>query len=487
MTKKINDKIKKRIIELRRKDSRYSAKQIHKTMNEDGDKVSEATIKRVLRDNGEKKLSRRTNRELTQNTLPKENIPLVDLSSKYILIFFLLFHFVTKTEIVKTLEQTLPSTLKKLDLIRIFLTSLTYRILDNFRYSQRIELINNPYLPLLSGTKKFPEKEELSSLFMKTDTGLFYKVLNAIISKYAQMLKTPVVDIYFSPQFYEQEVNRGSEKSKGRIPDYISVLVIERSSGMQVFSNSEDEFESRSDAICGFTDTLNQHGETDEYILVFTRRGIYYKELDNLNKNGSTFLTFRAFSAAEVAKAKSSKRGKDLTIIDNAGKHRSVTVYDESTTLNNYEGKIRQIIITGHRDGKATLLISNDFKRSTSEIIDIFAKRWLPVEDTRPKTANFFNINEPEKYLEKILNQVQHNFFSYLVTYLPELKNCGTKKATQELTKTNVKVSIKAGMISVLVENTDLRQRLSAIPGLYEITEIPWMKGMSVQFVNPEN
>ena len=99
MTKKINDNTKKRILELRRQDSKPSAKQIHKTMIEEGYNVSEATIKRVLRDNGEKKLSRRTNKELAQNTPQKENTTLVDLSSKYILIFFLLFHFIAKTDV----------------------------------------------------------------------------------------------------------------------------------------------------------------------------------------------------------------------------------------------------------------------------------------------------------------------------------------------------------------------------------------------------
>ena len=69
-------------------------------------------------------------------------------------------------------------------------------------------------------------------------------------------------------------------------------------------------------------------------------------------------------------------------------------MHESSISLRNYEGKLRQIIVTDHGRDKPAFLITNDFDMSLQNVIRKYSRRWLVEQEIAEQIA-FFHLNVP--------------------------------------------------------------------------------------------
>ena len=73
-------------------------------------------------------------------------------------------------------------------------------------------------------------------------------------------------------------------------------------------------------------------------------------------------------------------------------KKRTIKVCDEQTPLRGYEGKIRQISITGHGKIKPAIIITNEMEMKVENLVRKYTRRWI-VEKGISEQIDFFHLN----------------------------------------------------------------------------------------------
>jgi hypothetical protein len=73
-------------------------------------------------------------------------------------------------------------------------------------------------------------------------------------------------------------------------------------------------------------------------------------------------------------------------------KHKSLKIYQQNVSIRDYDGKLRQIIVTGTGREQPMLIITNDFDTTAKEIIETYAQRWL-IENNIQENVDFFSLN----------------------------------------------------------------------------------------------
>lgn len=134
--------------------------------------------------------------------------------------------------------------------------------------------------------------------------------------------------------------------------------------------------------------------------LVMDSQVTTYAVLNELDKGGFGFTTLRRRGKKLVERVESlSRESFEVVELDNPRRaYRRVRVLDERTTLKDYEGEVRQIVITDHGREKPTFLVTNDFESLAKDIITTYTWRWR-VENNIEENVDFFALDKLPSYL----------------------------------------------------------------------------------------
>jgi hypothetical protein len=133
--------------------------------------------------------------------------------------------------------------------------------------------------------------------------------------------------------------------------------------------------------------------------LVFDSKFTNYENLSKLDEWKIKFITIRRRGEKILENISKNHSYKTIRVEACGMKKRTLKVRDEAVSLPGYgdckTGKpksIRQIIITGHRKIKPSLIITNDFEISLEKVVRKYFRRWL-VEKGIAEQIDFFHLN----------------------------------------------------------------------------------------------
>ena len=113
--------------------------------------------------------------------------------------------------------------------------------------------------------------------------------------------------------------------------------------------------------------------------------------LAELNTRGITFLTLRMRSPSLNQHIDSLPANAWRTVrLDRDGHYRNPRVVDETATLSNYPGTVRQLIITGLGRDAATDIITNDRTSTAKQLIERYARR-MTIEQRLAESIRSFH------------------------------------------------------------------------------------------------
>lgn len=128
--------------------------------------------------------------------------------------------------------------------------------------------------------------------------------------------------------------------------------------------------------------------------LVFDSKLTTYARLNQLNKMGITFMTLRRRSPAIRREVANTPRSAWRTVrLDVPHRmYQTPKVIDRQVTLRDYEGPIRQMLITGLGHEEPTVLLTNDLRTSAAKRITRYAQRML-IENGLADAVQFFHLD----------------------------------------------------------------------------------------------
>ncbi len=158
------------------------------------------------------------------------------------------------------------------------------------------------------------------------------------------------------------------------------------------YSNGQLSREEAPDEILNFVSFYRKSQGNFPDCLVFDSKLTTYKNLNVLDKKfGIKFITLKRRGKNILQKIKNITTWKRIRLNKASRKYQLLKVYEEQITIKDYEGPLRQIIVTGTGGELPMLIITNDFDTSAKEIIETYALRWL-IESNIQENIDFFSL-----------------------------------------------------------------------------------------------
>jgi hypothetical protein len=218
--------------------------------------------------------------------------------------------------------------------------------------------------------------------------------------------------------------------------------------------------------------------------LLFDSRATTYEGLNRLNEAKVGFITIRRRGPSMLARVKRlpSSSWQHCQIIQAKGKRRQVSYIEELVKLDDYQGEVRQLIVTGLGHEQPTFFLSNDRpeRLTARETIQSYAGR-NHVENRLGEQITFFHLDclcsdvRLNVDFDLTLTVVADLLYRRLAERLKGFAHASPYKLFRKFVDTPGSVSIGAEEIVVrlskrshnpILKEAGLTQRTSAVPWL---------------------
>ena len=197
-------------------------------------------------------------------------------------------------------------------------------------------------------------------------------------------------------------------------------------SGLLLRADAGIRRESAADSVLEFLDFFRRHGP-DVRFLAFDSRFTTYAHLARLDQDGVLFVTVRRRGKRllEQARSLAPELIRQVRVPLHHGT-RLVRAHDARVQLPGYDGQLRQITVL-RRPGsrrRPSLLLTNDFDSSLSQLLRRYARRWL-IEKSIAEQLAFFHLNRLSSSMvikvdfDLAMTVLAHNLYRLLALQLP--------------------------------------------------------------------
>jgi hypothetical protein len=185
-------------------------------------------------------------------------------------------------------------------------------------------------------------------------------------------------------------VSKRSRKQKG----ILVFLAQDEKTHVLCYANADLRKDQQSDEILQFTEFWRQRTSHYPQELIFDSKLTTYKKLDRLNQRGIEFMTLRRRSRNMLRQIdqKPSSAWRRIKLEGTSRVHQTPKILDQKTTLKDYQGPIRQLVINdlGHED--PIFLLTNQLTRSAPKLVQRYAKRMI-IENRIEDSIDFFHMD----------------------------------------------------------------------------------------------
>lgn len=185
-------------------------------------------------------------------------------------------------------------------------------------------------------------------------------------------------------------VSKRSRRQKG----LLAFVVQDEDGRLFCYANGDVRKDEHSEEVIRFVRYWKRRTGVYPKELVFDSQLTTHYNLNRLNRLKIPFITLQRRSEDMLDEARNAPPGAWKRIeLENVGRaYRTPKVLDQKVDLSDYSGKIRRLIIDdlGHED--PTFLVTNQMKRSRTELVDRYARRMV-IENCIADGIDFFHMD----------------------------------------------------------------------------------------------
>lgn len=224
--------------------------------------------------------------------------------------------------------------------------------------------------------------------------------------------------------------------------------------------------------------------------LYFDSKLTTYSELSELNSRGVYFVTIRRRGSGILKRLQQTAGGdwKSATIDIPKRRNRRIRYLDESIQLDDYDGALRQIAVTGLGREQPTLFLSNHPDASPRQLIVNYARR-NGIEDGLGTNVNFFHMDNLSSEvrlnvdLDVTLTVIANSCYRWLAGQLKGFDHAKPKQLSRKFIETSGQIELLPNRILQVTldrrcHNPILREAALDKEG----PPIPWLNGHCIQF-----
>ena len=185
-------------------------------------------------------------------------------------------------------------------------------------------------------------------------------------------------------------VSKRSRRQRG----ILTLLARDAKAHVFCYADTRIRKETQNDAILRFVDDWKARTGQLPGELVFDSRLTVYANLAKLDDLGIDFITLRRRHASLIQRIHTlnTSAWKKIRLSNIGRAYRTPSIVDETTKLRGYPKPLRQLLVKNLGHEKPTVLITNQMKRSPSQLIDRYARRMV-IENVISDAIDFFHLD----------------------------------------------------------------------------------------------
>ena len=229
------------------------------------------------------------------------------------------------------------------------------------------------------------------------------------------------------------------------------------------------------------------HGNYPE-CLVFDSKLTTYGNPNVLDKKfGIKFITLKRRGKNIVQRIKSITTWNRIRLNKTSRKYQLLKIYEEHITIKDYEGHIRQIIVTGTGRDLPMLIITNDFDTPAKEIIQTYALRWL-IENNIQENIDFFSLNAlSSPVIVKVdfdiaMTLIANTLYKTLSKKFKLFHSSKPKTIYRNMVKGDAKISLNDDKIEVVFGKKSFNPLIMDWISSFPKIQVPWMDNKSIEY-----
>src|SRR5216683_4136000 len=277
---------------------------------------------------------------------------------------------------------------------------LALKLFGSARHSHVMSSVLDEGLALFAGLNVIPKRSFLTEYSCRIDPACYPKLtrrwFDALASLGLRYGSSFDVDFHTIP-FHGDDalvekhyVSKRSRRQKG----ILAFLAQDASTRVFCYADSQVRKDRHNDAILDFVAFWKKRTGHVPEELIFDSKLTTYAKLSRLNSDGIDFITLRRRSPKLLGLVRSTPtsawRRIELAGVSRQYKH--PRILDQRITLPDYDGPLRQLIITDLGHEQPTFLISNQLRRSAAKLIGRYAQRML-IENNIADGIDFFHMD----------------------------------------------------------------------------------------------
>jgi len=397
---------KNRIIELRKQN--YSIEEIEEVLLRENYDITAKTIHHVLKDEGFARLFRRTHAEkriaLQQAKDPAEKAN-VDQFGRHQYVktsyggIFLFIPLILTLGLESLFSKIGFYGSKQLPRLNYLMSFLALKLIGKERLSHVSDLSFDYGLGAFAGLNVLPKISAMTQYSYQNPRDLVVRLLkqwNEVLRDQGCIIGDHInLDFHSTPHWGdESQLEKHWVPTRGKaMKSVLCLFAQDLETTYLCYSNGQLSKDEAPDEILNFISFYESAHKTVPRCLVFDSKLTTYRNLNILDKEyGITFITLKRRGKNTLAEIEQIEDWKKIRITKTTRKHQLLKVYEKPIKIKDYDGEVRQIIVTGTGRELPMLVITNDFDAPAKEIIETYARRWL-IENNIQENVDFFSLN----------------------------------------------------------------------------------------------
>lgn len=378
------------------------------------------------------------------------------------------------------------------------LSLLSLKLLDKERRSHVNDFNFDEALGLFAGLNVLPKKSFATDYSYRTTSADQQRLLTGWVGALAPLLfpQAQAFALDFHPIPHRGDpaaLERHYVATRGKATASVQTFFArEHQSGVLCYANANLLRGDQAGEVLRFVDFWHHLTGQDPSWLYFDSKLATYSELSQLNRRGISFVTIRRRGAALLRRLEALPAADwQRTVLDvPKRRHKAVRFVDETVTLSDYEGPLRQIAVQGLGRERFTLFLVNDCEETARNVLLRYASR-NRIEDSIGQGVNFFHLDclssevRLNVDLDVTLTVLANGCYRWLAQQLRGFDKAAPKLLYRKFVETAGTVEVQEQTITVHFDKRAHNPILREAALDQECPPIPWLGQRRLVFRYP--
>jgi transposase len=400
------ERLRTEVIALRKQN--FSIYDISRALQQAGHSLSPVAVDQILKSEGFARLPRRGDEERQPGTVPTvadvADVRELNLEPRVVHTkfggLFLFLPLLTALPFDRLVGQAnLPGS-KMIPAAHALRSLLALKLFGNARHSHVMSYVLDEGLALFAGLNVIPKRSFLAEYSSRIEPDCYPQLMRRWFDALsaAGLTRGTSFDLDFhtipfhgeDPLLEKHYVSKRSRRQKGML----AFLAHDAQTRVFCYAKAHVRKDEQADEILQFVNFWKKRTGRVPEELIFDSKLTTYAKLAELQRQDIHFITLRRRSRQllRAIAATPLSAWRQIEVSGVSRQYKTPRILDQTISLKDYPEPIRQIVITDFGHEEATLLLTNQLRRSPAKLIERYAQRML-IENHIEDGIDFFHMD----------------------------------------------------------------------------------------------